>query len=231
MLKLNGVAHDAGVGGVELRFEPDVAPFGFRRDQFQRAVERGVERERAERDALLLQQAAQALHDFIGAQGVALHVGEDFPQFVGVEIRCLDQQFRRIGIAQNRAQRLPDFMRDRCAQFADGGEARRTRKFVSTRDDFGLRATAAAALREQRDDRHGLRQQHGKRGWIAHSMLRRFTICNCASQIANKEPSARLSHAANEFAHQIQAAAFNRAPGFRDALPLHPACLPMLTQM
>jgi hypothetical protein len=66
----------------------------------------------------LLQQAPQSADDFAGAFVIPANVGKDFHELAEIGGWGFDNQFRRLGVGQNRAKWLVEFVRDRRGEFA-----------------------------------------------------------------------------------------------------------------
>ena len=65
-----------------------------------------------------------------------------------------------VGIAQNRTERLPDFMSDRRAQFAGRSEPCRASQFTQSHSGFFFGDAPASTLPEQSRDSQRLQQHH-----------------------------------------------------------------------
>ena len=74
------------------------------------------------------QQRTDAANGLVGPQVVLADVGEDFPQLFERWMLGAQQDLRGLGVAENGAQRLIDFVRHDGRELADGCEARGLRK-------------------------------------------------------------------------------------------------------
>jgi len=130
------------------------------------------------------QQGAQPLDDGAGTQVVALDVGQDLLQLRGVQPARLDHHLRRIGVGQDRRQRLVDLVGDRGRQFAGHRQPRRMQELRAVGLHAQLGHQATAPLHQQGGDQCRLRQhrqQHQRRLPAIPLQERRFSKPQCAA--------------------------------------------------
>src|SRR6185437_187723 len=79
-------------------------------EQCGRLCDEVVDVEIAELERRLLQQASQALDHLAGAVVVAMNIQNDLPDFIQVRRRRLQYQLRRLGVCQDRSERLVELV-------------------------------------------------------------------------------------------------------------------------
>ena len=89
-----------------------------------------------------LEQCSQPVNHVAGALLVLADVGDDGTQLLQVRNIGLQEQFRRFGVAQNRAERLIQLVRKRGGEFPHGGDATQMGKFLDVLPRFSFCALA-----------------------------------------------------------------------------------------
>ncbi len=87
---------------------------------------------------------------------VATDIRQDVAHVVGPHATCLEQEFGRLCVGEDRSQRLIDLVRDRRGEFPCNRQPRRMRKFGAALCKRHLGLEPAAVLEHERGDEAGL---------------------------------------------------------------------------
>ncbi len=110
-----------------------------------------------------LQQAAQAIDHGPRPLVIFPDVGDDLANFREVRLLLLEIKFRRLRIAQDRAERLVQFVGQRSGQLAEHRHPPRVRQFLPQLAHFALRAPPPRPLQKQSRDQRRLASRRSPR--------------------------------------------------------------------
>ena len=150
LLQLHPVAMNSRQGRVGLQRQPHPARLGIRPHQGDDFARQQVKVEAAAFDRPPLYQRAHPIDHFARAVVVLADVGQNSAHFVEVWRGLLEQQLPGLGVAQDGAERLVQFVRERGGQLAHGGDAGNVNQFVALLHDLLLRQLALGDVRLHR---------------------------------------------------------------------------------
>ena len=154
-----------------------------------------IEIELPQLDRVPLQQAAQVADDLARALIVAADVGENLLQQIQVGRVLREQDLGRLGIAQDRSQRLIELMRDRSGEGARGGGPVQMNDLDQPPARLQLRRPAPVALEQQQGDQRRLQQHDGERRQHLPAVLLPYARRAKADLAAGRQPALADSEA------------------------------------
>ena len=119
---MDRVAPGAGEVRRALELQRHFAMGGVDAQEDQYFLHRVIDLDQLRRQFLLAQQVAHPPDDFAGALVVFANVGKDLPHFVQSRRLGHEKHLGRLRVAQDRAERLVQFMGDDCGELADGSD-------------------------------------------------------------------------------------------------------------
>ena len=153
---MHSVAHNRRQTGRGLDLKVDVARSRIRAREGGHITQRFGDGERAGLDAAPLEEPTQPLDYVAGTLVVLANIGEDCAQFVEVWRFVLQKKLRRLGVAQDRAERLVQLVREGGRQLSHHrnaacvGELRSPLQLSSERRRAGCKHSAAHEKRHAR---------------------------------------------------------------------------------
>ena len=143
--------------------DEDVAADSIRKDQRQHARSQCIDVYILELQLALAQERTQTTYDVVGPQVILSDIFEDLEHHGDVRLRLAQQQLGSFDVAEDRAQRLRDFVGHGCRYFAYQGQSGCVGDFCVLTLYVGLRTRVPPVLHQQRDDQNCLHSQQRTR--------------------------------------------------------------------